>query len=376
MSEKSSLFTFKPAQLHTGKEWFVYYYVVNPATGKLDRKRIKLNRIKSVKERRKFANGLIHEINQKLYNGWNPYLEEHSPRGYTKLNDVLDTFYNSKSRQLRPDSLRSYRSFIKTFRTWMEKTDRMNMYSANFKKFDTIEFMDYIESKGMTNKTWNNYKTFFSNLFNWMIEHQYAAVNHFSELKKRSRQEKGRIIIDPETRELIKDHLKHKDYDFLIVCMLVFHALIRPKEIANLKPANFDLYNQTIMVSGTFSKNKKDRIATIPDALMTYLAAWNFNGANKDQYIFAEDFLPGTTPINARRFSKKWDRLRKDLDLPMEMKLYSLRDSGIVQMLNDGISPDEVMKQADHANLETTTTYAKHANPEGSAQIKSRNSSF
>jgi integrase len=58
------------------------------------------------------------------------------------------------------------------------------------------------------------------------------------------------------------------------------------------------------------------------------------------------------------------------------MKLYSLRDSGIIQMLQDGISPEEVMKQADHSSLEITTIYVKHANPSGSEQIKKKGSKF
>lgn len=58
------------------------------------------------------------------------------------------------------------------------------------------------------------------------------------------------------------------------------------------------------------------------------------------------------------------------------MKLYSLRDSGIVQLLQDGVSPEEVMKQAGHSSLEITTVYVKYANPGASEQIKNKASVF
>ncbi|MCP4178429.1 MAG: hypothetical protein GY756_11740 [bacterium] len=56
--------------------------------------------------------------------------------------------------------------------------------------------------------------------------------------------------------------------------------------------------------------------------------------------------------------------------------MYSLRDTGIIQMLNDGISIEEVAKQADHHSLEITSKYALHANKEASEKIKNRSSKF
>lgn len=377
MSKNQNLLGFKPAELHEGKEWFVSYYVLNPATEQLHRKKIKLNRIKSITERRKFANKIIQDLNKQLYAGWNPFLEESAPRGFTNLKSVLETFYRSKERELRAASLRSYRSFIDTFIKWLDETGRESIFSAKLSKLDALEFMEYLYNvKEVQNKTWNNYKSFFSNISNWMIEHKYMAVNHFAEIKKKTQATKNRVVIEHEDRLRIYNHLHDSDFDFLIVCQLVFSSLIRPKEIANLKPCDFNLKNQTIFISGTFAKNHQDRISTIPDSMMPLLKKWNFNNAASNQYIFGTNLLPGSKPVDSKRFAKKWEKLRRELKLNKEMKLYSLRDSGIIQMLNDGISIEEVRKQADHSSLEMTTIYTKHASPNGSEQIKSKNSGF
>jgi len=79
---------------------------------------------------------------------------------------------------------------------------------------------------------------------------------------------------------------------------------------------------------------------------------------------------------NTRDVGKRWDKLRKELNLPMEFQFYSLKDSGIVQKLQDGISAIDVRNQAGHSSLEQTNQYAKYANPEGSEQIKNRSSEF
>lgn len=372
-----SLLTFKPARLSTGKEWFVYYYVTNPVTDQLVRKKIKINSIKGAAARKKYANHLINELNQRLYSGWNPFLEETAPRGLKDIHEVLEIFLRAKKRELRADSMRSYKSFISSFSSWLKSTGNDKMYVAKFNRLNAIEYMDYLyQEKEVSNSTWNNYLVFHRLLFTWMVDNQYCVENHFHDLKKKTIGDKKRIVIPEKTRYQIKDHLEAHDYDFLMVCLFVFHALIRPKEIANLKRSSFDLKNQTIFISGSYSKNKKDRVITIPNALMPYLKEWNFNNAALDQYIFGTNFKPGKTPVCSRRFSKKWEKLRTEIGMPTKMKLYSLRDSGIIQMLNDGISPEEVMKQADHSSLAITTVYAKHANPTGSEQIKNRGTSF
>ena len=74
MSKNQNLLSFKPAELYVGKEWYIAYYALNPSTNQLHRKKIKLNRIKSITARRKFAKKVIQDVNEQLYNGWNPSL--------------------------------------------------------------------------------------------------------------------------------------------------------------------------------------------------------------------------------------------------------------------------------------------------------------
>lgn len=377
MLQNSKILKFKPAKISKGKEWFVFYYFLNPTTDKLHRKKVKVNFIESLAERKKYAENLVREINKKLYSDWNPFTDELNPRGLRKLTEIMDEFFNSKKRELRPDSLRSYKSYIHTLNLWLNKFKKSEIRCDDFSKVDAIEFLQWVYiQRNLSSRTFNNYKMFFCILWNWLKEHQYVSSNPFEKIAKKATTGKERIIIDHDTRERVKNHLEKNDYNFLIVCQLVFHALIRPKEIANLKPSNFELHNQVIRIPASVSKNKTERLATVPNSLMKFLKDWDYNKAKENQYIFSTDFLPGSKPIDARRFTKKWDYLRDDLKLDSKMKLYSLRDSGIIQMLQDGISPEEVMRQADHSSLEITSIYVKHAKPNGSEQIKQNASKF
>lgn len=399
MSKNQILLSFKPAQLCRGKEWYVYYYVMNPTSLKMERFRIKINRIQTKRERTKYAEALISEINQKLYSGWNPFskniqpqklvpvqveiqqevkpLESAAVNNSISIVKAMQRFFSIKELELRPDSVRSYKSYITTFTNYLKEKNLSEITIKEWTKSMANEYLEFTYvSKNLTNKTFNNYRTFYRILWNWFKDQEYTDSNPYEAIKTKTQNEKNRIVVKSQLREQIKEHLELNDPQFLRVCMMVFHCLIRPKEIANLKPRDFSLKNQTIFLSGQFTKNKKDRICTIPNVLMPIFADWDFNKAKNDEYIFGKDFKPGQVPVCARRFTKKWDKVREALELGPEIKLYSLRDSGIIQMLNDGISPEEVMKQADHYSLDHTTIYAKHANPEGSIQIKSRSSEF
>ena len=67
--------------------------------------------------------------------------------------------------------------------------------------------------------------------------------------------------------------------------------------------------------------------------------------------------------MTTKNYRKVWDKLRNALKLPKEMQLYSLRDTGINNMLKSGIDPLTVMQAADHHDLSMTTRYANHVDP-------------
>ena len=93
LSERKKMRFFQPiplvhyreCKLSQGQEWFVYFYVQNPDTGKLKRVRIKVNRIHPVSARRRAAKEMMTVINQRLAMGWNPLLETKAPKAFPPL---------------------------------------------------------------------------------------------------------------------------------------------------------------------------------------------------------------------------------------------------------------------------------------------------
>jgi len=372
---------YLPAELKMNtSRWYVAYHVKNPQTGKLHRKTIKVNRIENLTERKRYARKLVLEINKKLETGWNPFIEQEAPRGYTKLIEALEIYLRAKTKEFSSkDSIRTYASHVESLKIFVKSIEKnTDMLVISFDAHAVKRYMDYLYNvRNLSGRTYNNYRAFCTVIWNWFVENLYCKVNPFASVKKKMEQTKTRTIIDTDTRSRIREHLlKTGEHEYLAMIMLCFHGLIRPKEICLLKPEYFDFEKRIIFLPAKITKDKDDRIVTISDDLMEHLETLNIPKINPSNYIFSTAFKAGKMLKDARYVGKRWDKLRKELNMPAEYQFYSLKDSGIVQKFQDGINPLDIRNQAGHSSLEQTNAYAKYANPEGSLQIKTISSKF
>jgi integrase len=179
-----------------------------------------------------------------------------------------------------------------------------------------------------------------------------------------------------ETMQTIIKHLKIHNQGYLCFLMIEYYSLLRPNEILGLKISDIDLENSVITVKAEVSKNGKIRIATIPDVMKELIIGLCLHKYPKNMYVFSDKLLPGNKRQTVKYCGRIWIALRKTLKLKKEYQMYSLRDMGIINLLQSGISPEEVAKQADHYSLEITSRYAIHANKKANEQVKNLKNNF
>jgi len=347
-----------PAELREGKRWEIVYHAINPQTGKLVRKQIKCNRITQLSLRRAYAKKLCHEINIKLASGWNPFLEQEASRGFVKLIDALHTFQAEKNKELREDSTRSYNSYLRRLENWLVRRGENNLYCLSFSKQHALDLLSdiYLNQK-ISNITWNSYLEFYRTLFNWMLEREYCKVNHFLKISKKKTEEKQRKVIPPEMRIRIENYLRENDQPFLCVAMLCYGCLIRPKEILHLKPDNFLINEKIVKIPSNVAKNGKSRNVVMPDYVLAEILKLGLDEVPENLYVFSDNFRPGKNLRNSRYVGRYWEGLRKALDIPKNISFYSLKDSGITDLLNAGVPAKVVQHHADHSSIEMTEKY-------------------
>ena len=359
---------YVPPKLTRGKIWYISYYAQDPATGKLKRIRVKLNRAKSTKERLAAAHALMGRISEDLSLGWNPLLEKLAPKAYKRLFDAFDSFLEVKRGELEGNSIRCYMSFVKTLRTWLEKRGcDSKTYACAFSDEMAVDFMAHIESDPhISPRTYNNYLMFCRVLFDWMMERSYISANPFSAIRKKTRKlvtKKRRLLSDDELARLWT-FLEENNPEYLALCMLCYCCFMRPKEIALLKCSDVDLKAQTVLVRGEIAKNDNTSVRTIPTAALKYLARLDLR--NPAAYLFGHnahwDFRAATKPVPQRKIATYWDSvIRPACSFPMEVQFYSLKDTGITNMISAGVPVSSVKQQADHSSLAMTSIYCQRS---------------
>lgn len=349
--------------LSEGKEWFVSFYVADPETGKLKRIRIKINRVHPLRERRRVAKMMMASIDQRLALGWNPLIEKTPTKSYAKAFEVFDLFLAAKKKETEPNTIRCYASLVKIFRTWLEK-HAFNAQSSVVAITDVVAaaFMDE-KSDELSPKTFNNYITFFRNLFDWMINKKYVFSNPFDQIPKKAKRllKKNRRLLSDDELDRLRAYLHRENKEYLAMAMICYCCFVRPKELALLKCRDINLERQSIHIRAEIAKNDNESYRTIPDDLVPILRRLDYS--HPDWFLFGQhpgegDFTPSKIQVCSRKIAKWWDQhVRPDCDFGMDLKFYSLKDTGITNMLGDGVPINIVQQQADHSSVAMTAIY-------------------
>lgn len=351
-----------PPKLVAGKVWYVSYSCKNPATGKMQRVRIKINRVPSSTERRLVGRKLVAEIGVKLQMGWNPFAERVAPKASARMFETLDRFLSVKTKDCRCDTMRGYISYVKLFKSWLtERGYDESSYVGSFTENDAIDFMDD-RNLVVSARTFNNSILFFKVLFNWMVEHKYIKDNPFMAVKRKPKRltHKVRRLFTPDEFSALMSWLESNNIPYLVMTLMCYCCFIRPKELSMLRCRDIDLDNQLVRISASIAKNEKDSVRTIPDSMMRYVRLLDLS--NPGYYIFGDhrkyDFSPGAKKASSRKFASYWSYvIRPALGFPKELQFYSLKDTGITNMVNSGVPLTSVQQQADHSSLAITSIY-------------------
>ena len=346
--------------------WYIAFYAYDPEKGKMRLKRIKVNRIKGIANRRKYARDVIKRIIYQLEHGWNPWIakdttnlvvfEECVSRYETHIQKMLESGY------FRRETYDGYKSNIKIMREYI--VSKRNIYYAyQFDKKFCVDFLDYVFiDRNNGAQTRNNYLNFLRVFSGFLVEKGYLnakPTDGISPINKRL-YKKERDVIPLKVVAKIADYCKANDPYFLFACYLLYYCFIRPVEMTRLKIENFNLKGCTVTIPGEASKNKRKQTVTLPKKVLLYGIEMGIFSAPISDYVFSTRLRPGSEPISTKIFRDHWEKMRKVLDLKPEWKFYSLKDTGITTLLKEKMPTIEVRDQARHSSIAITDLYTPH----------------
>lgn len=372
------LVDFVPAELRENKTWKIVYYVKCPFDNTLKRKENRVKPLKSITEKRKLGRRMVSEINKKLERGWNPLLNESEIKGFVKFSEASKLFIDRTAKEVknqdkRIDTLRSYTSFLKNIERYLKEIKEHDMFVIKFTDELVRDFLDVIYyDRDNSARTRNNYLNFIKTFSDWLIRHKYIAINPTTRIELIPEKNKDRETIPDSTLSEIFSYLQKENSNYYVICLMCYFCFLRRTEITKLKVSDVILVNGIIYVNKNVSKNKKSQPITIPNVLMPVLAN-HLKNAKTGDYLFSENYLPGNTAITPKKISDEWVKIRSTLKLPKIYQWYSLKDTGITNMLKAGVPTISVRDQARHHSIIQTEAYTPKEILKANGDIKTVN---
>lgn len=356
-SLKSLLGYSLPVYHPNGKKHYVDFYAVDPATGEFRRKKYHLDSLKTKREERQVAAELIAELTRKLKSGWNPFAESGSTRSATRLEEIFEKYLLNAENDCRRKTIHAYRSRVNVMKEFMATLAKPPVYAYQFTREFVIDYLDWLYYDREVNpRTRNNYMHWCYGFAEFMVSRRYLEKNPVDGIAKSKEPPKQRKALSPDMLRELQQYLMEENRHFLLACMMEYYCFIRPTELSYLRVRDINLKEQTIFISGEYSKNKRDGKVALPDTVGRMLLELGTFGRSGDCFLFAKGFIPGKERAGADQFNKYWTKVRKVLRWSPDYKFYSLKDSGIRDLANsEGIVV--ARDQARHTDISTTNKY-------------------
>lgn len=379
-----ALIGFTPARLTAGKRWYIEWYSFDPDAGKLRRKRVSVPHIKPLANRRRYANDMTLTINQNLASGWNPFLQLADSREYALFDDICEQYSRyllklTESGNMRPKTFNGYQSYLKNFREWNKTQARPVVYIYQLKSAVIDSFLDNLWiDEGRSPRTRDNYLGWLRTFCEWMMEKHYISDNPTSGMTNLlgKKYGKNRTCIERADMLRLREYLNANDKHMLLCCYVLYYCLIRPREMSYIRIRDINVAKGTVFIAGNVSKNGKDAVVTLPDCVLKLMLDLEVLSLPCDWYLFSKDFLPGPDYRLPKYFCDAWNKVRTALGFPKKYKFYSLKDTGITDMIKDKTDLLAVRDQARHSSLQMTDLYTPMSNKSANEELRHRKSYF
>ena len=367
----SQLLGFTYPKLHTGKNWYIDFYALDPATGEMRRKKFMLDGLDKVSQKRRKAAEIIEQIMRKLREGWNPWVNSQESRAFTTLQDCLDRYMEYVAKKSRSKTKHSYQSRVNILLQYLSSCVLPIKYAYQFDGAFINDYLDWLYlDRGVSERTRNNYRGWCYSFAEFLVSRKYIESNPVDSIPALNEKKKHRKDLSPKMLQQMRSHLKQNDKYFLLACLMEYYTFIRPTELSYLKVGDINLKDKTVFVSEDFSKNKKSAKVALNDTLIKLMIELEVLSKPTHFFLFGKNFRPAAERSNADQYNRRWKKMREALGWSDEYQFYSLKDSGIRDLANEqGVVV--ARDQARHSDVSTTNRYIQEHNMQVHDEAKS-----
>lgn len=348
-----------------GSRWYIEYYTTGTRSGghQRHRKTFNLNRIHDYQER--IAEGdRIFSILESV----NTNSGQTCSKNPISISECIQkAILIKQSKTDRSKSVTTFTSIASLFLSWLRAQYLADVDPHLVDRRMAIAFLDQaVIDRGISPTTHNNYINILRNIFNVMIERGYIETNPFSRIPELRPDQKLRRPLSDYEKKIIMEEIRREGDIFLEIAVgFIYYTLIRPIELRRLRFRDVDLQRGMVTMSGIQTKNHKNAKLTMDANFTGLLHRLGFHRYPPDFLIFGRGGIPHQSmPVGEHTLNNRHHKillqLKKKYALDVSgISLYSWKDTGATDLLERGVTINELRQHIRHDDLKDTQRYLR-----------------
>ncbi|MDR1098040.1 MAG: site-specific integrase [Tannerella sp.] len=375
------------------RKWYVEYSIRNPQSGKMERIRVYdgINLFSTRQERFDFSQKIIKQFSEQIKEGSISYQEfveyedlllydgegSFTRKRKAKAGNIkiyLSDFLQLKKLEVNKKSFETYQSKLRLFCLYAEKNSLINKPVTQYTNEIITDFLrDLVSRKKLSRKSIEKYEQILHSFFKYLNRKKVVPENPVCDIPKIGIvKDEAPAAIPAYMRTMFKKEIEPRDPQLWMFICFIYYMAIRPgQELRLMRLNQIDYDARKIVIPNYVSKNSDTEAVDIPDQLFELMVKkWQLHTYSQELYVFGKYFEPGEKHLSVNDMSKRFNKFRDKLKLPVSIKLYSWKHSGAQELAAQGASIYELQRHLRHRDLTTTEMYLKKRIGQRSNMIK------
>ena len=220
----------------------------------------------------------------------------------------------------------------------------------------------------------NHVCTVSSILFRYAIDMEYATVNPFASVRRKTPPQRKVVWTEDDVRQFLDT--AYGEFQWRSIGLIVHMAYDWCQRLGDMRLLtwdNVDLEERKLYLEQ--SKRRAEVTLPIEDDLLEMLTQ------QEQDFGFQQYVVPRTTPVQGQyhpysmeRLSKAGRAVMREARLSEELRLMDLRRTGTTQMVEAGVSMGQIMSVTGHSNPQSVKPYMKNAYASANSALTARKS--
>lgn len=376
-------------------DWYVEFSLRNPESGKMERKRIYdgFKQLSTYEEKMSHASKLINEYTRLIKTGristqkmieyedellfdTNTYKIRKRIGKENTFRVLASEYVKYKRSEVNEKTMQTYKSKLRAFDHFLTSINFKEREVSKINNDLIISFLKKITmDDGLSRLTIEKYQQILFSFFKWVINVKKIAMEN----PVLSIPRMGRVVdesapaLSKKVRAILQKKIELEDQQLWLGCCIQYFTAIRPgTEMRLIQLKNIDMESRTITVRNYLAKNSRTETVDIPEQLYLILLNWNLENYDSEYYLFGPEGMPGPKPVGKNTLRVRFNKIRDDLGLSKEIKFYSWKHSGALELKNAGANMYDIQRHFRHKSVTTTEGYWKKRLGGTGKQIKDK----